>query len=161
MLKSWMVCLLFLSGKEAIPWQTNKNFTGRVVAVKDGDTFDVMYKGKAQTIRLAHIDCPENGQPYGKQAKQFASTLCFGKEVRVVATNQKDRYKRLIAVVYMTDSININQELVKAGMAWHFKQYSTDSSYYQLEQTARKNKTGLWQDKNASPPWLWRKPKRK
>mgnify|MGYP003584458118 CR=1 FL=1 len=158
--KIWLVLFLLLVNREPVNWQV-KSFTGRVVAIKDGDTFEIMHQGKAEVVRLAHIDCPERTQPYGKQAKQFASAICFGKEVRVVAGNQKDRYKRTIAEVYVQDSVNVNKELVKAGLAWHFKQYSNDSSYYQLEQMARKNKTGLWQDKRASPPWLWRKPKKK
>ena len=158
--KIWLVWLLLLVNREPLHWQA-KSFTGKVVAIKDGDTFEVLYQGKATVIILAHIDCPERSQPYGKQAKQFAAAICFGKEVRVVASNQKDRYKRLIAEIYVNDTINVNKELVKAGWAWHFKQYSNDSSYYRLEQMARKNKAGLWQDKNASPPWLWRKPKKK
>uniref|UniRef100_UPI0018EBCD01 thermonuclease family protein n=1 Tax=Pedobacter sp. ASV28 TaxID=2795123 RepID=UPI0018EBCD01 len=51
----------------------------------------------------------------------------------------------------------VNQEMVKQGMAWHFKRYSTNETYARLELIARKNKVGLWQDKNPIAPWLWRK----
>ncbi len=156
-MKKLVYIFLLLFNVATAQQQTNTNFTGKVVAINDGDTFKVLYNGKAQTIRLAHIDCPEKSQPYGNKAKQFAANLCFGKEVRVVTTNQRDRYRRTIAVIFVNDSINVNKELVKAGYAWHYKQYSKDTSYYVLEQIARKNKAGLWQDKKASPPWLWRK----
>lgn len=158
--KIWLLWILLLLNSEPVHGQT-KSFTGKVVAIKDGDTFEIMHQEKPVVVRLGHIDCPERSQPYGKQSKQFAAALCFGKQVKVVAGTKKDRYKRIVAEVYVNDSININKELVKAGLAWHFKQYSNDSSYYRLEQIARKNKKGLWQDKKASPPWLWRKPKKK
>ena len=34
-------------------------FEGKVTGIKDGDTYKVFYNGSEQTIRLAHIDCPE------------------------------------------------------------------------------------------------------
>lgn len=154
----WLVLLLPANTIQQLPVI---NFVGKVTAIKDGDTFEVLHNGKAQTIRLAHIDCPEKSQPFGNNAKQFAADLCFGRQVRVVGTNQRDRYKRTIAVVYVADSINVNKALVQAGLAWHFTQYSNDTSYSRLEQTARKHKVGLWQHKNVTPPWLWRKPKPK
>ncbi|WP_231427840.1 MULTISPECIES: thermonuclease family protein [Pedobacter] len=42
-------------------------------------------------------------------------------------------------------------------MAWHFKKYSTDAYYAQLEINARKGKVGLWRDPNPIAPWEWRK----
>jgi micrococcal nuclease len=68
------------------------------------------------------------------------------------------RYKRLIAVIITGKNENVNKELMKAGLAWHFLKYSADSTYDILEATARKNKAGLWADKNPIPPWEWRKP---
>jgi hypothetical protein len=37
---------------------------------------------------LAHRVCPESAQAFGSAAKEFESTLCFGKEV-VVLSNGK------------------------------------------------------------------------
>jgi len=42
--------------------------------------------------------------------------------------------------------------MIKQGMAWHFKKYSSDPLYAQLEVTARKNKIGLWQEADAVTP---------
>lgn len=44
------------------------SFTGKIVRLLDGDTVEVMHDGKAERIRLAQIDCPEKGQPYGQSA---------------------------------------------------------------------------------------------
>ena len=112
------------------------------------------------TIRFAHVDCPEvkKSQPFGQAAKKFTSDLCFGQTVTVITEGKFDRYKRLIAVIINENNKNINKELVKAGLAWHFKKYSTDTSYDELELTAKQNKIGLWADDNPTPPWDWRKP---
>lgn len=136
--------------------QIPKTFQAKVVGIKDGDTFKVLYNNSEITIRLNHIDCPEKKQPYGKNAKSKASDLCFGKIVKIVSNGKKDRYKRLIAEVYF-NNININKELVKNGLAWHFKKYSSDVEYAKIERQARKSKAGLWQEKNPIAPWDWRK----
>ena len=45
--------------------------TGRVVGVADGDTLTILDATNTQhKIRLADIDAPESGQPYGNRAKQ-------------------------------------------------------------------------------------------
>lgn len=137
-----------------------KDFQGKVIAVKDGDTIEVLYNNNTITIRLAHIDCPEikKHQPFGQAAKKFTSDICFGQMVTVENDGAFDRYKRLIAVIINVQNENVNKELVKAGLAWHFVKYSTDTSYDDLELVARHNRTGLWADENPTPPWEWRKP---
>ena len=136
----------------------NKNFIAKVIRIIDGDTMDVLYKEVPIRIRLAHIDCPEKRgkQPFGNNAKMVLADLCFGQEVTVYG-EKYDRYKRLIAVIINNKKQIVNQELVKQGMAWHFKRYSTDERYSALELEARKNKVGLWQAPNPTPPWNWRK----
>ena len=58
--------------------------TGRVVGVHDGDTITVLDADNTQyKIRLAGIDAPEHGQPYGANAKKALSDLVFGANPRV------------------------------------------------------------------------------
>jgi endonuclease YncB( thermonuclease family) len=130
--------------------------SGKVVAIKDGDTFEVMHNGKAQTVRLYGIDCPEKSQPFGKAAKQYASQWCFGKTVTVYCQQKRDRYQRYIGKVYVGQQ-SVNEAMLQAGYAWHFKQYSKDANYAQLEKQAKANKKGLWSVPGAIPPWEWRK----
>jgi endonuclease YncB( thermonuclease family) len=130
-------------------------FTAKVVGVKDGDTIEILYLGKSETIRLIDIDCPEKKQPFGAKAKQFTSSLCFGKDVQIRTDGKRDRYKRMLATVFVDDK-NINEELVKAGLAWHYKQYSKKQVFAQLENVARKNKVGLWGDQKPVEPWMFR-----
>ena len=131
--------------------------TGKVIAIKDGDTIEVLLNGKAQRVRFAHVDCPEKNQPYGTQAKAFTSEKCFGKLVTLLHTGEYDRNKRLIAEVIIPNGDTLNRELVKAGLAWHYKKYSADSTYSLLEKRARMAKKGLWVEKEPLAPWLWRK----
>lgn len=135
-----------------------KTFTAKVIRIVDGDTLEILVDKEPIKIRLAHIDCPEKRgkQPYGNAAKQALSDLCFGQIVKA-EWSSKDRYGRYIAVIYNKSGQNVNQEMVRLGLAWHYKKYSTDSVYSKLEAKARKNKKGLWQDPNPVAPWDWRK----
>jgi len=128
---------------------------GKVVAVKDGDTFIILENKQQVTVRLSDIDCPEKKQPFGTRAKQFASDLCFGKLVTVRGAGKHDRYGRLLGEVFVGDT-SINKELVRNGLAWHFTRYSSDQTYADLELSAREKKLGLWSEPDAKPPWKWR-----
>jgi endonuclease YncB( thermonuclease family) len=134
---------------------------GKVVAITDGDTFKLLTKDSIlYRIRIANIDSPERKQPFSKRAKQFTSGAIFGKNVKVEILNT-DRYGRLIGIVIYNDSMILNDELVRNGMAWHYIKYSNDEVLQKLEDDARARKIGLWQDKNAIPPWEWRASKKK
>ena len=135
---------------------TASRFTGRVVGVTDGDTISVMRDGKAVKVRLAGIDCPEKTQPYGNAAKQFTSNFAFSKDIAVAITD-KDRYGRLVGYVISTDGRCLNAELLSAGLAWWYKQYSNDKRLEAIEQDARNRKAGLWADKSPIPPWDFRR----
>ncbi len=129
----------------------------KVIGIKDGDTYVVLIDGKEQVIRLEHIDCPEKKQPFGTKAKQFASDLCFEQFVQVNHKNKFDRNKRLIAEIILLDGTNVNKELVNNGLAWHFKKYSDNEEYAELEIKARNNQIGIWSEQNPIAPWDWRK----
>jgi micrococcal nuclease len=134
------------------------DFTGKVVGVKDGDTIVILADNTTYTVRLAEVDCPEKAQPYGNKARQFTAYLCFSKPVRVVSSG-KDKYGRVIGTVFIDDT-NLNKELIIAGLAWHYKAYSNNSVYANLEELARHDRVGLWADDHPTPPWEFRKIKR-
>lgn len=132
---------------------------GRVVKVIDGDTFDIISSNTTTRIRLYGIDAPERGQAFNKRAKAFTDSLVAGKDIRIVVHN-KDRYGRTVADAYLADGTYVNAEIVRAGYAWQFKQYSTDPVVAGLEQSARRQRRGLWQEDGAIPPWEFRKRKK-
>ncbi len=150
--------LLFSCNNEKISTKLEKEIQGTVIKIKDGDTIDVLFDGKPLTIRFAHVDCPEKKQPFGTVAKQFTADKCFGQIVTIQNENKYDRNKRLICVVINEQGENVNKELIKAGLAWHYKKYSSDNAYSEIEVIARESKVGLWVDNNVIPPWDWRNP---
>ncbi|WP_242927415.1 thermonuclease family protein [Pontibacter vulgaris] len=131
----------------------------KVIAVKDGDTIDLLRNGQTIKVRLFGVDCPEKAQAFGQKAKQFTSDLIFGKNVQLIAHNT-DRYGRTVGTIILPDGRSLNEELVREGYAWHYKAYSNDTKLANLEADARRFKRGLWQDVNPTPPWEFRKEKR-
>ena len=131
------------------------NYQGKVVAVKDGDTIEILVGKTIYTIRLNGIDCPEKSQSYGENAKKFTSSKCFGTYVKVIKKDV-DKYGRIVGDVILSDGNILNQELLKNGFAWHYKKYSSDIRLSQLENEARKKKIGLWKESSPTPPWEFR-----
>jgi len=109
-------------------------------------------------VRLYGIDCPELSQNYGQKAKQFTESLVLSKKV-TVEKKDTDIYGRVVGLVYLSDGTLLNEELVRNGYAWVYDTYCTDSicfTWKTLEQQARQQKLGLWQDPNPIPPWDYR-----
>ena len=75
----------------------------------------------------------------------------------VKVQKEYDRYKRPVVWVYTIDGKDVSAEMLKAGMAWHYKQFDKSKKYADLENYARKKKIGLWKDKKPVPPWEYRK----
>ncbi|VEH19260.1 Thermonuclease precursor [Chryseobacterium nakagawai] len=134
--------------------------SGKVIKISDGDTITVLLKGNTQKkLRLAEVDCPENGQAFGKNAKQFTSAQVFGKTVTFKETST-DRYGRSIAKIYYDNDKYLSKEVIKAGMGWWYFSYSKDDSLGKLQEKAQQKKIGLWQDVHAVAPWEYRKMRR-
>lgn len=135
--------------------QDRKYVTGKVTRIADGDTFTMIFdNGFEVRVRLNGIDSPEKKQAFSNRAKQTLSELIYNKEVKVYYES-KDRYGRVLGDIYI-DNLNVNHEMVRRGMAWHFIRYSDDETLATLEKEARKNKTGLWADPNPVAPWEYR-----
>lgn len=142
-----------------------QDLSGRVVAIADGDTLTILTESKEQIkIRLAGIDAPEKAQPFSQKAKENLSRLVFGQSVTIEG-HKKDRYGRTVATV-LIGGTDAGLEQVKAGLAWHFKQYQREQSqadrksYAGAEDQARATRQGLWQDPSPLAPWEFRAMKR-
>ena len=148
--------LTFLLTLPCLAWA----WSGEVVGITDGDTITVLHSKtlKDVKIRLYGIDCPEGGQAFSKKAKQFTSKMVYGKvvEVKVMAT---DRYGRTVAMIFV-DKTLLNEELVKAGLAWVYDFYCSEpicESWKNFQIGARFDKRGLWADPDRIPPWEFRR----
>lgn len=135
---------------------------GRVVGVSDGDTVKILDETNRQwKIRLMGIDAPEKKQAFGQRSKSNLSDLVFNKTVSV-EYSKRDKYGRTVGKI-LVNGLDANLEQVKAGMAWHYKQYEREQSqhdrqaYSNAEVRARSERLGLWNDALPTPPWAWRK----
>lgn len=134
---------------------THADFTGKVVAVADGDTLTVLRDRDQIRVRLVEIDAPEKAQAFGNRSKQSLSDLCFGKTASLAEQGQ-DRYGRTLAQVTCNE-IDANVEQVRRGMAWVYRKYAPkDSPLYAAESEAKAARRGLWVDADPTPPWEWR-----
>jgi endonuclease YncB( thermonuclease family) len=138
---------------------------GRVVGVADGDTVTVLDDHRVQhKVRLAGIDAPEKGMPYGQRSKQYLSDLVYGKTVTLEG-DKVDRYGRTVAKVILNGQ-DVNLAQIAAGMAWHYKKYDREQTandrmlYGAEELNARAARRGLWGDPKPVAPWDWRAEKR-
>lgn len=125
-----------------------------VVGVIDGDTIKVAHNGAEMRVRLYGIDCPEKGQAYGPEAKEFVKMAVAHKNV-LVKIKGRDRYGRVVAII-IYDNKSLNEDLLRAGLAWHFKKYSKEKSYADIEAEAKRERRGLWSGINPSSPHDYR-----
>ena len=138
-------------------------FPAKVVHVSDGDTITVLTQDKREVrVRLFGVDTPEKGQERGKQAAEYTKDLAALQTVDVQEMDV-DRYGRLVGKVTLPGGKILNAELVAAGWAWVYRDYCKAAeckAWEQLERQARTQRLGVWQDKNPTPPWEWRKAQR-
>lgn len=140
---------------------SDKQVTGRVVSVSDGDTVTVLNAANTQfKIRLEGIDAPESKQDFGQRSKQHLSDLIFDKEVTVII-GKTDKYGRSVGKILL-ENVDVNLEQIKAGLAWHYKKYAveqseSDQKLYAIEEAkAKKAIIGLWTMPDPTAPWNWR-----
>ena len=134
--------------------------------VYDGDTF-ITTDGKK--VRLLNINTSETAkknhpsEPYSIKAKKFLENMILNKDVKLVFDEEKkDKYKRLLAYVYLKDGTFVNAEMLKQGLAHLYSFPKNVSKYEELkefENFARSKNLGLWsherwkiQDANSTKP---------
>lgn len=128
--------------------------TATVVAVADGDTFEVMLvNGRRERVRMLGIDTPETVHPskpvqcFGKEASDRLHALLDGRDVTLDVNPAEDRddYGRLLRYVAI-DGEDIGARMVAEGFAFSLKQFPHPrlDQYNALERSAREGSLGLW-----------------
>lgn len=148
--KSTLIALLGLSFAATA-------FEGKVVGISDGDTITVLDSKKEQhKIRVVGIDAPEKGQDFGSKAKEHLSDLVYDKTVNLPDA-KLDKYGRIVSRVLIGNT-DAGLEMIKAGMAWHYKKYEIEqspadrASYGAAEIKARNTRVGLWAQGTPTRP---------
>jgi endonuclease YncB( thermonuclease family) len=154
------IIALLLTADSAHAEKQHYELTGEVVKIADGDTLTILDGSKTQhKIRLAGIDAPEKGQAFGTKAKENLAEKAFRQNVRVEVIDV-DRYHREVGRIFLGDRF-INMEMVRDGFAWRYVTYDKPGEFTAAENDAPEHRRGLWADNDPTPPWEWRKAKRK
>lgn len=99
--------------------------TGVVQRVIDGDTVEI----NNESVRLLGINCPEKGEIFSLEAKQFLEEKILNQTVKLKFGKDKyDIYNRKLAYIYFENK-NINLEIVEKGFA-NFYFPSGKDAYY-------------------------------
>ena len=130
-------------------------FSGKVVAVMDGDTLMVLQGNKPVKVRLTEIDAPEKAQPYGEASRNSLSEMVMGKQIQV-SSRAIDDYGRMVAMLSI-DGLNVNHEQVRRGMAWEYSRFHNNREVLALQREAQLAKRGLWAGDEIIEPSKWRK----
>jgi micrococcal nuclease len=147
---AWLTLALLLLAADS------SSITARVIKVRDGDSLRVVHGSRAFEVRLWGIDAPEHDQPYGDKARQLTDRLAYRQTVTLIV-HDHDPYGRTVVEVILPDGRNLNEELLRAGLAWWYQNYAPDQKEFQaLEAQARVQHLGLWSDLHPIPPWEWR-----
>lgn len=153
------------TGRFYIPFGKNYDYSNVYVRrVVDGDTLQLE---TGDRVRLIGIDTPEMHssdklyrdsqrtkqdastiQKLGRQSYEFTKNLVEGKRVALEFDVEKyDKYKRILAYVYLKDGTFVNAEIVKQGYASLMTippNIKYEDLFLKLYREARENKRGLW-----------------
>lgn len=141
-----------------------------VKKIVDGDTIKVEFQNKLESVRLIGIDTPEsriNKRAYlqtreynkdaetivnlGIKAKKYTNSLVeSGNKVRLeFDVQQRDKYRRLLAYVWLKNGKMLNEEIIKNGYAQPLTippNVKYQNRFLKSYKYARENNLGLWQD---------------
>ena len=140
---------------------TAQNKDCRVIAILDGDTLECVSERLAHprriekiTVRLSYIDPPEKGRAFGQVSKRSLSDMVYQKQVTLKIYGQ-DKYNRTLAEVFYNNA-NINQQMIRLGMAWAYRDFKPSKEYIEFENQAKNSRLGLWSEPNPVEPSKWR-----
>jgi endonuclease YncB( thermonuclease family) len=138
-------------------------------SIYDGDTFRVRCDNREEKIRLCGIDAPEVKQPLGIESRDYLRSLVASSEGQVIVIEMdRDRYDRSVAEVLLdkqSGEQSLQEELLRAGMAYHYKQFSRNCHnadvFDTAEEMGRSQQRGVWKLPNGGQrPWDYRKSNR-
>jgi len=139
-----------------------------VKRVIDGDT---LLLANGERVRLIGVDTPEvhvSNKLYrdaersrrdiktirrlGRRASAFVRKLVQGKRVRLeydqanAAIGHRDRYRRILAYVYLEDGTFLNAEIIRQGYGVAYTRYPFKyaAEFRRYEREAREKGRGLW-----------------
>lgn len=132
----------------------------------DGDTVEVSFDdGRTEKVRLIGVNTPETvhptrgEEPYGREASNFTKSRLTGQKVLLETdVEERDRYGRLLAYLYLREGRMFNAVLVDEGYA-QMATFPPNVRYVEvfraLQAGAREGGRGLWgaaANQDTTPP---------
>ena len=128
-----------------------------VKQVYDGDTVKLT---NGKKVRLIGINTPEinyktgNPEPYAKKAKYFLQQKVLKQKIGLrFGNDKKDRHGRFLAHIFLRDKINLQQALLKNGLAVNIAippNLWQQDCYLNAEKEARRLRKGIWENHNQN-----------
>ena len=129
---------------------------GEVVDIVDGRTVVVLIPTGKVKVELQYIDVPASGQPMHDMVREHLRRMLVGKLVnfRPRTFSAGRSIGRL-----MLDSVDVSQQLLRDGAAWHVPQQASGQEqqefdeYAAMEAAAKSDKLGVWSIPGIRPAW--------
>ncbi len=110
-------------------------------------------------VYLWGIQAPRPGQPFGAAATEAAGRICGGKRLHVAARSAGPEGRIAGSVVAegkgKSGDQDVGRALIRLGLAWQDQRGPSSAQLRSLEQEARREEVGLWQQEAPTPPWAW------
>jgi len=159
----WLAAVLALSGCGAQAEPAAERACYPVTRVVDGDTFKIdAGGGRDDTVRMIGIDTPETVkpnspvEPYGKEASAYAKELLEGRDACLeLDVEERDKYDRLLAYVYLADGTFVNEALLAQGYASVLTippNVKFADRFVRVQREARGAGRGLWSGASGGEP---------
>ena len=139
--------------------QGNAGEKVKIIRCHDGDTCTT---DKGEKIRLGCVDAPELKQPFGKASRNHLKEIIKDRPVKIDRINT-DRFGRTIAILYISDRgkwQTVQSLQARAGTVWAFDRFKRNCPIWQSIdrefKIAQSKKIGLFADRQAIEPWIWR-----
>ena len=140
----------------------------KVIRIIDGDTFKGVIESDTVTVRLIGVDCPEsrkNRKAYSdaKKSKDDIETIIAMGELAKEFTKKQlkdnktvylefdvgrnDKYYRILAYVWLNDTLMLNRLLLKEGYAQMMTippNVKYQEEFLKVYRSAREKEKGLW-----------------
>ena len=136
-----------------------------VLRVIDGDSVKVrLPEGDAHSVRMYGIDAPEKDQRSGRDSQDYLQRVVRSRREWRLRMVDVDRYQRLVGVLYpeggsVRDSAN--HAMVESGLAYWYREYGGEElGFDDSERYAKRERAGVWGQKNSVKPWDHRRAKR-
>ena len=133
-----------------------ESYQGTIADVISGAMLIVARNGTAMKARLYGVDCPEPGQGYHQESRQYAVDKFLNENVNVCVL-ATDSQQNPVVLVFNSNGESLSHLMVVEGMAWWDRRNAQkDALLRRLNAEAITNSVGLYADPTSLAPWDYR-----